>query len=120
MHDGATPSVFRNAAKLRNSMTETELKLWKYLKTKPLYFKFRRQHPIAGYVLDFYAHKLKLSIEIDGGYHLKKEQKEKDEERTTYLNNIGIKEIRFTSKQIIEEYENVIKNINSHLSAGTL
>ena len=78
MHDGATPSVFRNAAKLRASMTETEIILWEYLKTKPMSFKFRRQHPLAGYILDFYCHKLKLSIEIDGEYHLQKEQKEKD------------------------------------------
>lgn len=77
MHNGATPSVFKNAAKLRASMTETEIRLRDYLRTKPIGFKFRRQHPISGYVLDFYCHKLRLSIEIDGGYHLQKEQIEK-------------------------------------------
>ncbi len=120
MHDGATPSVFRNAAKLRASMTETELKLWDFLKMKPMGFKFRRQHPIGGYVLDFYCHRLRLSLEIDGGYHLQKEQRENDVERTNYLKSIGISEIRFTNKQILNEYETVIETINSILRAGTL
>lgn len=77
MHDGAAPSVFKNAERLRENMTEPELKLWDYLKTKPMGFKFRRQHPIAGYVLDFYCHKLRLSIELDGEYHLLKQSKKK-------------------------------------------
>jgi very-short-patch-repair endonuclease len=118
MHDGATSSVFRNAAKLRVSMTESELKLWEYLKIKPLGFKFRRQHPVGGFVLDFYCHKLKLSIEIDGGYHFTKEQTEKDKIRTNYLSEIGISEIRFTNKQVLNKYENVIENVNSKLRAG--
>ena len=120
MHHGATPSVFRNAAKLRASMTETECILWNYLKTKPQGYKFRRQHPIAGYVLDFYCHKLKLSIEIDGGYHLKPEQIEKDIERTTYLKDIGISELRFTNDQVLNEFKGLIDHINSILRAGTL
>nr|WP_206071272.1 endonuclease domain-containing protein [Nonlabens sp. Ci31] len=120
MHDGATPSVFRNAAKLRDSMTEAELKLWEYLKTKPLGFKVRRQHPIAGFILDFYCHKLRLSIEIDGGYHLKSEQRIKDKERRIYLEKLGISEIRFTNHQVLKEYEKVIHDVNFNLSAGTL
>ncbi len=60
MHDGATPKVSRNAAKLRDNMTESEKKLWEYLKTKPLGFKIRRQRPLAGYILDFYCHKFKI------------------------------------------------------------
>ena len=118
MHDGATPSVFRNARKLRETMTEPELKLWDYLKTKPGGFKFRRQHPIAGFVLDFYCHKLRLSIEIDGGYHLKKEQREKDKERTEYLHSVGITEIRYTNDQVSKNFSMVITDINSWLSEG--
>ncbi len=120
MHHGATPSVFKNAAKLRASMTETELILWEYLRTKPMGFKFRRQHPISGYVLDFYCHKLRLSIEIDGGYHLKKEQRENDKERTNYLKSIDISELRYTNAQVLNEYETVIKTINAKLGVGSL
>lgn len=115
MHDGATPKVFRNAARLRDSMTETEKKLWEYLKTKPMGFKFRRQHPIAGYVLDFYCHRLRLSIEIDGGYHLQKEQKEKDLARTDYLKTLGILELRFLNEQVLNDYETIKSIINAQL-----
>ena len=101
-------------------MTEPELNIWEFLKMKPMGYKFRRQHPIAGYILDFYCHELRLSLEIDGGYHIQKEQKEKDNERTKYLENLGISEIRFTNEQVLNNYENVIENINSCLCAGTL
>ena len=117
MHDGATPRVFKNAAKLRSNMTEPEIKLWEYLKTKPLGYKFRRQHPISGYVLDFYCHKLKLSIEIDGGYHQNKEQKDKDAERTEYLNSVGITEYRFTNKDILNRFAESLEFIISKLRA---
>lgn len=120
MHNGATSNVFRNAAKLRDDMTEPEMRLWEYLKTKPFGFKIRRQHPLAGYVLDFYCHKLRLSIEIDGGYHLTKEQKEKDDERTKYIENLGITELRFTNNQVLQKYEDVITQINKRLRVGTL
>jgi len=119
MHDGATPKVFRNAAKLRENMTEPEIRLWEYLKTKPQGYKFRRQHPIAGYILDFYCHQLKLSIEIDGGYHINKEQKDKDAERTAYLNNVGITEYRFTNEEILYQFAKSIEFINAKLRVDT-
>ena len=117
MQHGATPSVFKNAASLRNNMTKPEIKVQQYLKTKPKGFKFRRQHPIAWYVLDFYCHKLRFSIEIDGGYHLNIEQQEKDAERTAYLNEIGITEIRFTNKNVLENFKEIIDKIDTYLSA---
>ena len=120
MHNYAPPDIFKNAAKLRDSMTETEKLLWEKLKLKPLGFKFRRQHPINLYILDFYCHKLRLSIELDGEYHLSKEQKAKDLERTKTLNELGIKEIRFTNKEIIDNIENVMSKICSELSDGSL
>ena len=118
MHDGATPRVFKNAAKLRENMTETEIKLWDYLKTKPMGFKFRRQHPIAGYVLDFYCHKLRLSTELDGGYHLAVDQQEKDLERTQYLTSMGIIEMRFTNKEATLQYKKIVEKINYKLRVG--
>lgn len=120
MHDGATPSVFKNAVRLRENMTKAEIKLWEYLKTKPLGFKFRRQHPIAGFVLDFYCHKLRLSIELDGEYHLKPEQKEKDRDRTEYLKGIGIHEIRFTNIEIMADFKKTIKLIENILNKASL
>jgi very-short-patch-repair endonuclease len=120
MHDGANSKMFRNAAQLREEMTDAEALLWEYLKTKPQGFKFRRQHPIAGYILDFYCHQSRLSIEVDGAYHLHPEQKIKDQERTSYVNEMGITELRFTNTEIETEFENSITRIMAQLSADTL
>lgn len=100
-------------------MTKPEIKLWDYLKTKPMGFIFRRQHPVAGYILDFYCHELRLSLEIDGGYHLKKEQKEIDRQRTEYLKSVGIIEYRFTNEEILNQFEKSIEFINSTLLADS-
>ena len=101
-------------------MTKAESLLWEKLKLKPQGFKFRRQHPINSFILDFYCHKLKLSIEIDGGYHLTTEQRLKDKERTNIINELGIKEIRFTNEAVIKDMSNVMLKINQELSAGSL
>ena len=115
MHDGAKPEIFKNAEKLRANMTKTEILLWDFLKLKPFGLKFRRQHPINKYILDFYCHQKRLSIEIDGGYHLKKEQKEKDYERTKYLKSVGIKEIRFTNQDVLENLDDIKSKIEKEL-----
>jgi very-short-patch-repair endonuclease len=100
------------------NMTVPEIILWNYLRKKPFGFKFRRQHPIQVYVLDFYCHKLKLSIEIDGAYHTSLEQKEKDIARTKDLNEVGIKEIRFTNDDVLNHFELVIEKIECELERG--
>ncbi len=105
MHYGATPQIFHNARILRYRETQEEKILWEYLKGKPLGFKFRRQHPCGIYILDFYCHILKLSIEIDGGYHLKKEQIESD------------KELRFTNEQVNNQMPEIFKKIRSELES---
>ncbi|MBE9489397.1 MAG: endonuclease domain-containing protein [Bacteroidetes bacterium] len=120
MHVGATPEIFKNAAKLRLNMTEPEIILWEQLKMKPLGFKFRRQHPIHKYILDFYCHKKRLSIEIDGGYHNCIEQKQKDKERTNYLNSVDITEIRFTNHEVLKNSDVVLTKILDKLREGTL
>ena len=120
MHDGATPKIFRNAARLRVDMTEPEKLLWESLKTKPLDFKFRRQHPIKFFILDFYCHKKRLSIEIDGGYHNNAEQKEKDNEKTAYLNSVGITEIRFSNNEVLDNVDAVLAKIINNLREDSL
>jgi len=115
MHYGATPKVFRNAAKLRKNMTDPKKKVWGYLKTKPMGYKFRRQHPISSFILDFYCHKLRLSIEVDGGYHLTKAQRESDNQRTEYLKSIGITELRFTNQEIENHFDKSVKIIDGIL-----
>jgi very-short-patch-repair endonuclease len=116
MHAGAKPELFRFAEKLRANMTEAEINLWGFLRLKPEGFKFRRQHPFGRYILDFYCHKVKLAIEIDGKYHDIPVQKELDEIRTIEIENLGVKEIRFTNEEVINQFEMVVHSIRRHLT----
>ena len=115
MHAGAKSEIFRFAEELRKKMTMPEKILWNYLKQKPLGFKFRRQHPFYRYILDFYCHKAKLSIEIDGAYHLSKEQKKLDNLRTKTITSIGLKELRFSNEEVMKDTEDVIDKIETLL-----
>lgn len=113
MFHGASNLIFENARELRNKQTESEIILWNILKDYKLRgFKIRRQHPIANYIADFYCHKAKLIIEIDGEYHNNKEQVLIDKERTAYFNEIGLQEIRFTNNQVLFEIEIVLNKID--------
>ena len=69
MFFGASTIIFENANGLRKNMTDAEKLLWFHLKQSPKGFKFRRQHPMGMYIADFYCHKAKLVIEIDGSVH---------------------------------------------------
>ena len=112
MHQDAKPELFDFARHNRDNPTQAEAILWESLRNKKLKgHKFRRQHPIGAYILDFYCHASKLCIEIDGGYHLTKERVEYDKNRTIELRNIGIKEIRFTNEQIINDLNKVLETI---------
>lgn len=74
MFYGASRNIFEKASELRNNMTEAENLLWVELKNRKIFkVKFRRQHPIDIFIVDFYCHEFKLVIEIDGEIHLEKE-----------------------------------------------
>jgi very-short-patch-repair endonuclease len=112
LHKGAKASTFENAKELRHNETPAEKKLWQCLRNRQLKgLKFRRQHPIDKYVLDFYCHECKLAIELDGGIHDQKMNKLYDEARTTDLNEEGIKVIRFRNGEVMNDIEGVIKII---------
>ncbi len=114
MHKGAKAVTFANAKALRANLTKAELILWQFLRTKErVGYRFRRQHPLGIYILDFYNHKLKLCIEIDGEYHYRYSQKIKDKEREDFLKFNGIKVIRYKNKEVISDPENIIKNLKS-------
>jgi very-short-patch-repair endonuclease len=89
------------ARKLRRNSTDAENRLWSYLRGRQLEgLKFRRQHPLAGYVLDFYCEKLKLCIELDGGQH--DERSEQDAQRTAALAKLGVTMVRFWNSDLKE------------------
>ena len=81
MHFGASHLLFKRAEGLRKFSTHEEDIMWGLLKGNQLGFRFRRQHPILFYIVDFYCHPLKLIIEIDGSIHNKEDVKINDKRR---------------------------------------
>jgi very-short-patch-repair endonuclease len=116
MFYGASASVFRNAKKLRNTMTPAEKKLWNILSNKKLMgFRFKNQHPVSKFIVDFYCHKAKLVIEIDGNIHDTPEQSDYDIGRTYEIESFGLQLIRFTNNQVETSLEEVINEITNRL-----
>ncbi len=91
--------------------------LWNYLRTKPLGYKFRRQHPLGIYIADFFCYKLNLVIEVDGSIHNNEIVKQNDEERQKLIESEGIRVIRFTNSEITKQLEMVIEKIKTLLHA---
>ena len=118
MYYGANPILFEFAKRLRANPTEAESVLWLYLSNNQIGLRFKRQHPIKYFIADFYCHKAKLVIEIDGGYHQLPEQYEYDKNRDCELKEFGLKIIRFTNEQVLFDIENTIKNIQKELKNG--
>ena len=101
--------------KLRKNQTPQEEILWWYLKDKRLGSKFRRQHSVGGYILDFYCPEKKLIVELDGGIHNTKENKEYDEVRNKFFVELGYVVLRFSNSEIEENTKMVIEKIKSYL-----
>ncbi|ATA72906.1 leucine--tRNA ligase [Capnocytophaga sp. H4358] len=104
------------AKDLRNNMTQAETILWEKLKSKKLDAKFRRQHVIGDYIVDFVCLAKRLIIEIDGGYHNAENQQVLDKERTEILNELGFEVIRFTNEEVISDIDNILQKIQEKLA----
>ncbi len=113
MFEGANHLVFGFAKQLRKEMTDAEKILWVHLKSGIQNFKIRRQHPIGNYIADFFCHKLKLIIEVDGSIHELDDVKIDDIERDKRLTALGYRIMRFTNKQVYNELEFILAEINS-------
>ena len=114
------PKLKEFAKKLRKTMTFSEVKVWNELKNGQLMgYDFDRQRPIGNYIVDFYCHKLKLVIEIDGSVHDSEEAKLNDEKRQNDLENMNLTVIRFTNNQVKNEIELVIEKIFSTIEKIT-
>lgn len=117
----ARPSTYKLLKELqiknKKESTQAEKILWEALRAKKIGFKIRRQHIIDIFIADFVCLEKNLIIEVDGGYHNTKEQKEADELRTQILNEIGFKVIRFTNEQVINNLDFVIENITKTLES---
>ncbi len=95
--------------KLRTSQTDAEQLLWSRLRRKQICgIQFNRQKPLGGYIVDFYSYKAKLVIELDGSQHYEPECKHEDETRDSFLDQQGLKVLRFNNLQVLQELEAVV------------
>ena len=113
IHNEKRLKVVRRA--LRNNATSVEGTLWRYLKRSQLRGrKFRRQHSIGPYVVDFYCPAEKLAVELDGETHNDPGRREYDDEREAYLRDQDIRIVRFENKEVFENLEVVLEGIAWH------
>lgn len=113
MFFGAKRTIFQNACALRENMTDAEKKLWERLNKSQLGVRFKAQHPIDIFIVDFYCHKHKLVVEVDGLIHLSKN--EYDEGRTAELERLDLKLIRFTNHDVLNNVDKVVEEIKKYL-----
>lgn len=118
MFFGADRLIFQNAESLRNRMTIAEELLWQHLKGKQLGVKIRRQHPLGIYIADFYCHQHKLVIELDGSIHDHPDVAQNDIIRQNNLEQDGIKVLRFTNAEVLNNLNNVLENITTQIKGS--
>jgi len=105
------PPVLLRSRELRHPQTPAEATLWRHLRDRNLGYKFRRQHPINRFIVDFYCAEAKLCIEIDGSSHLEAEREEYDEVRTKILGELGYQVVRFTNNDVRYNIHAVVDEI---------
>ena len=96
------------ARSLRSQMTPPERRLWRVLKDRPGGFKFRRQHPLESYVLDFFCHEAAMAVEVDGLAHEMGANPQRDLRRNEWLAGKGIRTLRFGATDIRDNLEGVL------------
>jgi very-short-patch-repair endonuclease len=116
VHD--RPSLKHRRRALRGSLTPAEARLWKYLQRSQLEGrKFRSQHSVGPFILDFYCPVAKVAIELDGAAHDHDAAQLADATRDEYLRSFGITVLRFENREVMENLEGVLLRIKKQLSA---
>ena len=101
----------QHSQQLRKAMTKEENLLWyRFLRKYPL--QFRRQYVIGNYIVDFFCHKAKLVVELDGSQHYEPENQAYDRERTAYLESQGLLVLRFSNLDVLRYFLNVCEAID--------
>ena len=97
--------------KLRKNLTKEEALLWNAF-LKKYSIQFRRQYVIGEYIADFYCHKARLIIELDGSGHYETENIQKDQIRTAYFESLGLTVLRFTNLEVMQQFRAVCEKID--------
>ncbi len=101
----------------RKNPTDAEISLWQQLRNRNIDgFKFRRQHPVAGFIPDFVCLEAKLIVEVDGDYHTAEEQQLYDEQRTKWLSEYNYQLLRFTNMEVLNQTSEVVNKVKEKLS----
>ena len=100
------------ARQLRKNLTDSELALWSRLRNKQLLgIQFYRQRPIGEYIVDFFAPRANLVVEVDGSQHMEADHALKDRRRDGYLRSLGLRVLRVNSREVLEERDAVMEVI---------
>ena len=102
---------YSKARKLRAEMSLPEVLLWQYLRKQPMGVKFRRQHPVGDFVIDFYSPAAKVGVEIDGIAHDMGDRPQRDVIRDDWLNQRGIEVVRIPAKANLKSVEQAAHSI---------
>ncbi len=109
-----TKAKLGRAKELRRAMTPAEKLLWKELRANKLGVHFRRQQVIQGFIVDFYCHKARLVVEVNGDIH--DLQKEEDERREKVLSALGLRVVRFRNDEVVRDLSVVVGKIKTVIS----
>ncbi len=110
------PKLKELARELRNNATSAEKRLWKYLRGKQMRgYDFHRQKPIGEYIVDFFCHRLRLVIELDGRTHGFSEVYERDVKKESDLIKLGLHVMRFSDEAVLTDIGAVIKNVELYI-----
>ena len=101
---------------LRHNLTSAEATLWKHLQRSQLGKKFRRQHNVGNYIIDFYCATQRLAVELDGEAHFTEEGLLYDKQRTKYLNRLNIHVLRFENEKVFTRIDEVLNEIKNNLT----
>ena len=108
------------ARELRENMTDAERCLWTRLRSKHLGYMFCRQKPIGDYIVDFYCHKARLVVEVDGGQHFTEDTASNDRVRDEYMRSLGLNVIRFSNYEVLRNTDSVTETIYGLLEKNPL
>ena len=108
---GASSGIICRANELRENRTKSELIMWEQLRANKLGVKFRQQHPLLHYVLDFYCFELRLAIELDWPIHNQLHVIEHDHRRTIEIEENNIKLVRFKNEDLYYRLEKTISKV---------
>ena len=106
------PDILKHARNLRSKQTDAEQLLWGLVRDRRFAGKkFRRQHPIGRYILDFYCHECRLVVELDGGQHNDEETRSRDDRRSRFLRKQGVRVVRFWNHDVLLQTDSVLESL---------